>query len=332
MVMNLWTYTPGWDLPGLALLERWEVNQERTLLHDPRFTHLYQNCLTNLGIEGVRLMQYPIQMTYRKSFEESRILVNEFAHSSGLRGEFINVEHELLQIVGSDSVEVREGLFAALHRSSPYLTPPANLVRAVKAQVGERLNCDLPPLLCVGAHGKSLSLKATTPEAQVALARRESYPLTLFAQVIDQAAQTVGMNPHFVSVDYRSATEIEQEIEAVCEQFPDFQVWRADIDHNRGDLMWIPVWYEALRQLAQEAGGECIVVTNRSNATHYAAALSPRIPLVILGPTGFSEWDRQAETLNSGLSGEAKSVYSISAETEDELIEGTAEVLVQLVS
>jgi hypothetical protein len=300
-----WSYSIGWDIAALWLLGLLdETETEIIVMCDARHESLYHHFLLALGIrEKIQLVPFDAGMTRGKRHDESLPLIHQFAASRSIEGDFVNLEHGLAEPLGQVAMSIEGGFPIALHRSEPYFCPPAALVQEVKEQILGRWNFGGKPLIAVGAHGKLTTLKVEEEGARQQLAEKESIPLSVMAEIVTGATQDTDLTPWFFSVDYRDPEVVEQEIEEVRGVFPTCNLWRADIDHN-GHLICVPCWYAALQEIAQERKGRFIVLTGRSNAAHYAAIMD--VPLIVLGPSGVTEWKVQCDRLNAGRSAQSR--------------------------
>lgn len=295
----LWSYSIGWDMAALWLLSLLDET-ELIVICDARHTSLYHHCLLSLGLqEGIRLVPFAAGMTRGKRHDESLSLISQFAASRSIEGEFLNLEHGLAESLQEVAMTIEGGFPIARHRSTPYFSPPTKLVGSIKERILRQWDFGDKPLIAVGAHGKLTTLKVEQEEERQKLAAKESVPLSVIADIITGATRNTDFTPWFFSVDYRDQQVVQQEIEEVRELFPASNFWRADIDHDQ-ELIFISGWYAALNEIAQERNGRFLVLTGRSNATHYAAVMD--VPLVVLGPSGIIEWEVQCSRLNTGRS------------------------------
>lgn len=155
---------------------------------------------------------------------------------------------------------------------------------------------------------------------------KESVPLLVIAEVLAGVTDT-GFSPWFFSVDYRDPEIVSGEIEQVRDTFPGINLWLADIDHDQ-ELIFVPGWYAALKEIALERNGRFVVLTGRSNATHYAAIMD--VPVMVLGPSGIAEWETQKDRLNEGRLTKSR-VANIACDTWNEVtIKAIADLMSRL--
>ncbi|MCM0593032.1 MAG: hypothetical protein HEQ35_29895 [Gloeotrichia echinulata IR180] len=321
--MILWSYSLGWDLSALWLIQRFlnlRSKSEATILVDERHLTIFRTCIEQLNSSiYFRLLGYPAGMTRGRRFEESVEIIDNYLQEIGLSSnEIVNLEHQVPQQCNQVACEIEGGLAIALHGQNAYFTPPRNLVDEIKSIIMRNWNLPKKPLFACGAYGKITTLKKIDEIARQQLGQRESVPLSLIASILTSVGSEY--TSHFVSVDYRDRSIIEEEMSLVYSQVDSLLPYDclhiAEIDHNQGDLIQIPCWYTALNEIAEEREGKFLVLTNRSNATHYAAILSPVVPIIILGPEGSIEWDVQAAQINQDpRRSSQKTVTNISGET-----------------
>jgi len=323
----IWSYTIGWDLAALHLLIN-SGQDGRLLVGDIRHLFLYHSAYEWWNINNKpAIMGYPAGMTRGKNFTQSLELIKQFLDDQGIQVEpplfhgfdsFTNLEHGL--VTGTTQVaHVIEGnLPLALHSSNRRFDTDDAERGIIKENILSKYQFAENPLIAVGAHGKSTTLKVSSMEDRQQLAASESVPLNVIADVLTGGARS-GMPSYFFSVDYRDPQIVNSEIKRTQEVYPNVKLARADINHDSGNLEHIPLWYGALKDIADDLGGVFCIITNRSSAAHYGALMS--LPMMVLGPmVSRREWDRQANALNSNGHWWIR-VSSISGDTWGEVAE-----------